>query len=226
MDSQRLQHGSGVLLRKLAIAAGTCAAAWLLYKQLRSKDRLKLVAEQPGAEPRTVADGTPLTILPESVESADGLPLKILPETVGSISSQRTKNSGLRAFCEQAVTSRILRALPLYVVASPLLLGLTKGPGFISFASGLSIGMAFPAMLWPTDEGVQSRSWFRVQTPLSLMRAILVSRTVLNEWVHNAHTAVFTSYIHAPYCIFMTWSLVVLNVRARAPSDVDLPSPP
>lgn len=187
-------------MRALAIAAGACAAAYLLSRRLRVRCLKAAEASDTSSQATALpssADRT-LPILPESIESANTRPEK----------------SPLRAFAEHAVSRRILTALPLYFGGTALVLGISKGPRLLTFACGLLIGQGFPAMLWPTDQGVRSRSWFLVMSPLSFLRAVLVSRAVYIEAMYNpVLTAV--SYLHGGYCLFMTWTLFVLNVRAR-----------
>ena len=189
-------------MRLLAVAAGTCAAAYLLRKIVRNRGGNTVVA----------VPELGLSILPESIESMDA--------------KQKPEKSPLRAFGENIVTRRIMGAVPFYLGVAFLQMGVAKGPTPISYACGLIVSFGFPAMLWPTDKGVRSRSWFRAMTPLSIFRALMFNRHVYYEWiyVHELNIPRTTiSYLHAAYCIFMPWTQVVLNVRVRAVDLAALP---
>ena len=199
-------------MRTLAIAAGTCVAAYLLIKQLRSRGQA--AEEEPEAECTGVLSGTSSQVVrPRAPVNRAEAEMTVLPESIESVNA-RPEKSPLRAFTEHAVTRRILSAVPMYFGGTFLLLGMVKGHGLISYASGILIGMGFPSTLWPTDQGVRSRSWFIVMTPLALLRAVLVSRVVYLEYMH-APVLTGISYLHGGYTIIMTWTLVVLNVRAH-----------
>ena len=157
-----------------------------------------------------------------TVVAVPELGLSILPE---SIESMDAKQKRATALWRNIVTRRIMGAVPFYLGVVFLQMGVAKGPTPISYACGLIVSFGFPAMLWPTDKGVRSRSWFRAMTPLSIFRAVMFNRHVYYEWIsHELNIPRTTiSYLHAAYCIFMPWTQVVLNVRVRAVDLAALP---
>ena len=223
-------------MRSLAIiAAGSCAvgsACVFLYK--RSKDRKRRVER---LEPRSSDCGPELgsTALPESTEfnpeverlqphSSDcgaELGWTVLPESTEFLDKLPEK-SPLRAFFAHAVTRRILNAMPVYLVLIPISVYAPRaGPagGAISYMIGVLFSVGTLALLWPTDKGVQSASWYRFMVPQSFVRAVLVTRAVWLDYVGLPACVSLANMVmnHANYLanVAVFWTLFVLNARGK-----------
>lgn len=157
----------------------------------------------------------------EKARTADVM--AVLPESGESYIDGLSRRSPLRIVFAHALTRRVLGAVPLYAVIVFLWGGINakggKAPTTAAYFRGLIISFGFNATLWPTDKGVRSRSWLRVMTPLTFLRAVLITRAVdieiANIPVYASRVGTMAHYAGAFITMLVPWTIFVLDVRGK-----------
>lgn len=213
-------------MRVVLTTAVSAAGLYLVYKRLRARAEHARESSREHYDANADAEAYERLVhkeseQPDAIGVSDGL--TVLPESAESFVNGLSGSSPLRAVFAHALTRRVLGAIPLYVAVVFLCGGINarggKAPPTLAYFRGVLVSFGFDATLWPTDKGVQSRSWFRVMMPLSLVRALMISRAVAIE---VANMPVYTSRVGTmAHCVatffiaLVPWTNFVLNVRGK-----------